>query len=1208
MPQWVIKSISNQKICTVKSVEKHGQLMNGRWLTVDIDSAVKLALSAGCYIEFEGIRYSIRSFADVEKSARQLSHGGAFSYKGLRLDDVSWQALEDTQMCDYVYGDNHLHYSGLGTFSFFASKASDVGYRVLANLRNKYGSSWDVLIDGGSLARNDYVDYTFDEGKLISISSGTSVKEALDLLWSNWGVYYKVGYRTIDIITSDREPGIELKYGKDEGLKSIRRKINPNVEICTRVRAYGSERNMPYRWYNKKYTNPPIFGDAMNVPQLMLPHYAYIKSQNEIEFIDANGDLYDDTPPHYPYNLWATPNDIVLPSNNGIIEKYGSRDKEIHWNSDDMGEIFPSMKGMMSNDVPSLRDIYHTNIHLDQLLSTAVNEDTTPITGTGETSELTTGKINFVVRVPNPGFDPMAQKGQEDVVLLMQSGMCQSRGFVILKSEAVIDNEQIVAYDLTCVKTVDDEIDQVFPNGNYTINGGEEYVYTGLTFNDESSLDSSWLAVYIGAAEKRLLRAAAIWLREHQTEQYVYEITPDNIYLQRQKDENENFDITEGDFITLSQDDLGHSEEVVETVVVRYGKEAIPTYEISFLRRDESESLGDRVKGLVGQTISVDSDIAKMNDAMYKKVNKSGFHTLFDPLDAQYNVLDINGDLTNLKYIRANVDFFSIKGVAALGTVSGGGGGGGGADLNALLASINDSSIGDTAPAAAQLNKCLVWTSNGWSWGTTGGGGGGGITTVNVSSPGLLTGGSVSGTTLTLNTRAIQATDIPSLPYVQRARGVEMYTSDSINYVSARLLNASGSYDDVRQRKASYGNGTHNGYIEWYAGDSYGYMNHAMGHLILTDSSNQIWADTSGSKKFSLPSTSGTLALVSQIPTSMPWSAITNTPDTIQGYGITDAKIATTNNVTSITLGNNTLTPVTKTTYNYSDTANYVLTSGSISGNTLTLGRRTLASILNSSGYTWWGQTMSSSGVVSGNMSSVGNITMSGSIYMNVGKNIQFDSKNTLEVDNYSVALGYGYRTTKPLGLYGNVINFYPNDGATQPVANVSAGGVVVGTSTTDITHYIQIGGARLYWDENANSLYVQKYNGAPCNFYSLGGIAALGATSSGTTDVDVSKLTITSPTDGIVFKDSTHGDAHLKLNENGYFTLDKYLVMSSDKQINIGSAALMQGHFVIDSYVKFMTGTYNNKPALFLMMKETPGDSWHEKYRWTWGNGFSAV
>lgn len=1184
MPQWVIKSISNQEICTVKSVEKHGQLMNGRWLTVDIDSAVKLALSAGCYIEFEGIRYSIRSFADVEKSARQLSHGGAFSYKGLRLDDVSWQALEDTQMCDYVYGDNHLHYSGLGTFSFFASKASDVGYRVLANLRNKYGSSWYVRINGEDITDN-YEDYTFDEGKLISISSGTSVKEALDLLWSNWGVYYKVGYRTVDIITSDREPGIELKYGKDEGLKSIRRKINPNVEICTRVRAYGSERNMPYRWYNNKYGNPSDPHDplrSMYIPQLMLPQTAYTVNG---EFINSRGELYKqgDTGAEET-TIWDRNNihDVVLPSVSSIIQKYGSRDKEIHWNSDDMGEIFPSMKGMTATDVGVDSDTWADD-RLDLLLSTAINEDGTAITGTGETSELTTGKINFVVRVPNPGFDPMAQKGQEDVVLLMQSGMCQSRGFVILKSEAVTENEQTVAYDLTCVKTVDDEIDQVFPNGNYTINGGEEYVYTGLTFNDESSLESSWLAVYIGAAEKRLLRAAAIWLREHQTEQYVYEITPDNIYLQRQKDENENFDITEGDFITLSQDDLGHSEEVVETVVVRYGKEAIPTYEISFLRRDESESLGDRVKGLVGQTISVDSDIAKMNDAMYKKVNKSGFHTLFDPLDAQYNVIDINGDLTNLKYIRANVDFFSIKGVAALGTVSGGGGGGGGADLNALLDSINDSDIGNTMPTTA--GQVITWNGSKWVFNIPSGGGGG---TDLLSVWKSLTNDS-SLSSYSNNTKIAEA-HIPSLPYVQRARGVEMYTEGS--YIAARLLNSSGGYDNARHNNASGANG----YIQWYAGDAYGWMNHAMGHLILTDSSNQIWADTSGSKKFTLPSTSGTLALVTDIPTSMPWSAITSKPNTIQGYGITDAKIATTNNVTSITLGNNTLTPVTKTTYNYSDTANYVLTSGSISGNTLTLGRRTLASILNSSGYTWWGQTMSSSGVVSGNMSSVGNITMSGSIYMNVGKNIQFGSKNTLEVDNYSVALGYGYRTTKPLGLYGNVINFYPNDGANLPVANVSAGGVVVGTSTTDITHYIQIGGARLYWDEINNSLYVQKYNGAPCNFYSLGGIAALGATSSGTMDIDVSKLTITSPTDGVVFKDSTHGDATLKLNDGGQFVINKNLI--SNGQIQAGSSVMMTNFLRLNDYVRFEAAGGSN-PVVYLEMRTSTSGAWQPKATW---------
>ena len=1061
MPQWVIKSISNQDICTVKSVEKHGQLMNGRWLTVDIDSAVKLALSAGCYIEFEGIRYSIRSFADVEKSARQLSHGGAFLYKGLRLDDVSWQALEDTQMCDYVYGDNHLHYSGLGTFSFFASKASDVGYRVLANLRNKYGSSWNVLINGEDITDN-YEDYTFDEGKLISISSGTSVKEALDLLWSNWGVYYKVGYRTVDIITSDREPGIELKYGKDEGLKSIRRKINPNVEICTRVRAYGSERNMPYKWYNNKY--PTVFGNDMYVPQLMLPHYAYVQNG---EFIDANGNLYTSGG---QVNLWGNPSDIVLPSKSEILTKYGSRDKEIHWNSDDMGEIFPSMKGMTATDVGVDSDTWADD-RLDLLLSTAINEDGTAITGTGETSELTTGKINFVVRVPNPGFDPMAQKGQEDVVLLMQSGKCQSRGFVILKSEAVIENEQIVAYDLTCVKTVDDEIDQVFPNGNYTINGGEEYVYTGLTFNDESSLESSWLAVYIGAAEKRLLRAAAIWLREHQTEQYVYEITPDNIYLQRQKDEDENFDITEGDFIT----------------------------QISFLRRDESESLGDRVKGLVGQTISVDSDIAKMNDAMYKKVNKSGFHTLFDPLDAQYNVLDINGDLTNLKYIRANVDFFSIKGVAALGTTSGGGGGGGG-DLNEPLASINDAGLADHPSASGQT---IVWNGSQWTYGNAGGGGGGTGTVTSVT----------AGTGLVTN---------PS-------SGITATGSISIanNYLT-RI--------DEGHQAYGWGNHANQGYLKLYSdgvvegGQYYDF------HMQNTSSdfSTRIQASGNYGNTLTLPSADGTLALVSQIPTSMPWSAITSKPDTIQGYGISDAYISTINGVTSVTLGDDTFTPAV--TYNNSATLTspyYVVTSGSLSGNTLTLGRRTLASILNASGYSWWGQTMNSSGVVKGGLQYAEYIEFNNTSGAGHGGHLDFHF-NGSSADYTSRIIESSIGKLSINSVY------------------MSNGNAVIGDSTSDTTHYIQIGGGRIYWNQDNNSLYVQNANGTPCNFYSLGGIAALGATSGsgGLTELTLGKLNVTG--EGVLFDD---GDGVSKIYSYGGM-----LTFECEEDVVFGSSVDMNG------------------------------------------------
>lgn len=74
-------------------------------------------------------------------------------------------------------------------------------------------------------------------------------------------------------------------------------------------------------------------------------------------------------------------------------------------------------------------------------------------------------------------------------------------------------------------------------------------------------------------------------------------------------------------------------------------------------------------------------------------------------------------------------NFYATGGVSALG-YGPGGGGGGGADLNLLLDNINSSSIGDIAPGASEVGKCLVYNGNNtWAWATPGGGGGTGTVT-----------------------------------------------------------------------------------------------------------------------------------------------------------------------------------------------------------------------------------------------------------------------------------------------------------------------------------------------------------------------------------------------------------------------------------------------------------------------------------------------
>ncbi len=90
-------------------------------------------------------------------------------------------------------------------------------------------------------------------------------------------------------------------------------------------------------------------------------------------------------------------------------------------------------------------------------------------------------------------------------------------------------------------------------------------------------------------------------------------------------------------------------------------------------------------------------------------------------------------------------NFYATGGVSALG-YSPGGGGGGGADLNLLLDNINSSNIGNIAPTASEVGKCLVYNGNNqWAWATPGGGGGGGTGTVTSITAGTgLSGGTIT--------------------------------------------------------------------------------------------------------------------------------------------------------------------------------------------------------------------------------------------------------------------------------------------------------------------------------------------------------------------------------------------------------------------------------------------------------------------------------
>lgn len=141
---------------------------------------------------------------------------------------------------------------------------------------------------------------------------------------------------------------------------------------------------------------------------------------------------------------------------------------------------------------------------------------------------------------------------------------------------------------------------------------------------------------------------------------------------------------------------------------------------------------------------------------------------------------------------------------------------------------------------------------------------------------------------------------------------------------------------------------------------------------------------------------------------------------------------------------------------------------------------------------TFWGQSWSNHGTVSGNMTNVGNIT----------------SNTHGTINNFSAI------ELTPASDAGNggAIYFHYNGATAYSSAYISESakgilsvqgygttGLIVGDADSD---YIQIGDARLVWDSANNALKAIKADGTALNLYATGGVSALGL-SAGTSQLD---------------------------------------------------------------------------------------------------------
>lgn len=268
MSRWNIYHKDGTKLTDVNDDEVvvHGLQYSDKWmgdcfLTIDFKNNAPIDFKIGDYIIYRGERFELNYEPGKDKKARLNTYGEGFVY-----DSVKFNALQDelsrSEFYDVVLNDNELHYTALPKFSFFVETLDDLLDRIQANLDEQIGEGkWKIFsrskersVQRGC-AEEDWISVYGDgtknneiESKSISVDGKTCL-DALALVNSEWDVNFVVRGRNVYVGTAGVLANHIFKYGLGEGLSEIVQSADSEQQVITRLRAYGSEKNLPSHYY-----------------------------------------------------------------------------------------------------------------------------------------------------------------------------------------------------------------------------------------------------------------------------------------------------------------------------------------------------------------------------------------------------------------------------------------------------------------------------------------------------------------------------------------------------------------------------------------------------------------------------------------------------------------------------------------------------------------------------------------------------------------------------------------------------------------------------------------------------------------------------------------------------------------------------------------------------------------------------------------------
>ena len=268
MSTWNIYHKDGSKLTDVngEQIAVHGLEYSDSWmgecfLTINFKHEVPINFQIGDYIVYRGERFELNYEPGKDKQARPDTYGEGFVY-----DSVKFNALQDelarAEFFDVVLNDNELHYTALPKFMFYVQTLDDLLDRIQANLDEQIGKGlWKIYsrnmersVQRGALKSEwltvygEKTDDNVIESMSVTIDSQTCW-QALALVNEKWDVNFIVRGRNIYVGTTGIEANHIFKYGLGKGLYEIVQNADSDQSVITRLRAYGSEKNLPSHYY-----------------------------------------------------------------------------------------------------------------------------------------------------------------------------------------------------------------------------------------------------------------------------------------------------------------------------------------------------------------------------------------------------------------------------------------------------------------------------------------------------------------------------------------------------------------------------------------------------------------------------------------------------------------------------------------------------------------------------------------------------------------------------------------------------------------------------------------------------------------------------------------------------------------------------------------------------------------------------------------------